>query len=240
LHIRISINVYRDVRIRASSSRPHLTTCKAPCRAPEVCPNVCGVIVLAADATAADWVQAWGSIGAVVGAALLLWWEIRARNEERHDQQATQARGVILDLSPTDFAGAEDRLEGLILTLTNASPLPIVDAQISIVLPDAGTASSISATILAPGAQMDRTWMSDRGVSRHLFAAAMADELHIRATFVDASGIRWERRLLRASERDLDNTYPRWLMTRPERILDQSRRRRHGEGTRHPRRRRQV
>jgi hypothetical protein len=177
------------------------------------------VIVLAADATAADWVQAWGSIGAVVGAGLLLWWEIRTRNQERRDQQANQARGVVLDLSPPDVVGAEHRLAGLVLTLTNASPLPVIDVQVTVVFPAAGRATTVSSTILSPGEKMDRTWLADRGVDRDLFAAAVADELRVDATFVDASGIRWQRRLVRAPERDYDNTHPRWLMTQPRRIL---------------------
>jgi hypothetical protein len=181
--------------------------------------TVVNVTALGADATLADWLQAWGSVGAVFGAGILLWWEIRTRNLERRDQQAAQARGVILDLSPTDISGAESRLEGLILSLTNASTLPITDVQIAIELPEAGKASSLSATIMAPGKRMDRTWLPDRGVNRHLFAAATSYQLRIRATFVDAHGLRWQRRLERAPERDYDNSYPRWIMTQPVRVL---------------------
>lgn len=177
------------------------------------------VTALAADATVADWLQAWGSVGAVLGAGILLWWEIRTRNLERRDQQAAQARGVILDLSPTDISGAESKLEGLILTLVNASPLPITDVQIAIELPEAGKASSLSGTIMAPGEKMARTWLPDRGVNRHLFAAAISCQLRIRASFVDAHGLRWQRQLERAPQRHYDNTHPRWIMTQPERVL---------------------
>lgn len=124
---------------------------------------------MGAEASAADWLAAWGQIGGALGTvatlSVAIWLarrDSRWRKAEQADRDATQARLLTID---TDYAYGGKSPWQMVVLIANNSTLPMLDVKIELVrnsdAVDLGwrygaddPETQVSANVLRPGKQL--------------------------------------------------------------------------------------